>query len=308
MLPTLDTPIPPGKSAMWCASLQLAWNELKSIPGAVEMAGPANPVADRLNRAGNPTSDLPAGSYYARSGLIKDGVVDAIRKEMAERFPAMTFPDRAPDPGTLAMAYAYLAASVKFAIPFFDENSMRFRDSSGQETRVACFGLGVDRRGVPSESVRNQVAVLHYDDLREETEFILDPAKDTEPNQIILARIRPAETLAKMVNRIDKLMGEGEPAGEHEPLLIPNLSFMLEHHFAELEGSDKLLQAIQVVRFELNRSGAELESEARLHVLAKAVRRMVFDGPFLLMMKKRGAKNPFFVLWVDNAEILTPRS
>src|SRR5262245_61995271 len=29
ILPTLDSPIPGGKSAIWCISLQLAWNVLK---------------------------------------------------------------------------------------------------------------------------------------------------------------------------------------------------------------------------------------------------------------------------------------
>ncbi len=30
----------------------------------------------------------------------------------------------------------------------------------------------------------------------------------------------------------------------------------------------------------------------------------VCDHPFLIVVKKRGAKRPFFVMWVDNAELL----
>jgi hypothetical protein len=30
----------------------------------------------------------------------------------------------------------------------------------------------------------------------------------------------------------------------------------------------------------------------------------LFDKPFLVYMKKRGAEHPFFVMWVDNAELL----
>src|SRR5438552_18000947 len=29
IVPTLDTPVPEGKSAVWCASFQLAWDRLK---------------------------------------------------------------------------------------------------------------------------------------------------------------------------------------------------------------------------------------------------------------------------------------
>jgi len=35
-----------------------------------------------------------------------------------------------------------------------------------------------------------------------------------------------------------------------------------------------------------------------------ANRRFVFDKPFLIVMKKRGAERPFFVMWVANAELL----
>lgn len=31
----------------------------------------------------------------------------------------------------------------------------------------------------------------------------------------------------------------------------------------------------------------------------------VCDRPFLIVVKKRGAKQPFFVMWVDNAELLS---
>ncbi len=30
----------------------------------------------------------------------------------------------------------------------------------------------------------------------------------------------------------------------------------------------------------------------------------IFDRPFLIVVKKRGAERPFFVMWVDNAELL----
>jgi hypothetical protein len=30
----------------------------------------------------------------------------------------------------------------------------------------------------------------------------------------------------------------------------------------------------------------------------------VFDRPFLIYLKKRGATRPYFAMWVDNAELL----
>jgi len=61
---------------------------------------------------------------------------------------------------------------------------------------------------------------------------------------------------------------------------------------------------MQTIRFRLDRSGAELASEARMPC-APAATHYVCDRPFLIVMKKRGAERPFFVMWVDNAELLS---
>ena len=55
--------------------------------------------------------------------------------------------------------------------------------------------------------------------------------------------------------------------------------------------------------FRLVRCGADLRSEAKAVYLAAATN-SVFDRRFPLYMKKRGAKNAFFAMWVDNAELL----
>lgn len=31
---------------------------------------------------------------------------------------------------------------------------------------------------------------------------------------------------------------------------------------------------------------------------------MIFDKPFLIMLKRAGAKSPYFALWVANVELL----
>src|SRR5271166_1772791 len=56
-VPTLDTPIPDGKSAVWCASFQLAWDKLKTdiVKGPVKISN-AEAICDRLNKAG-PVAD-----------------------------------------------------------------------------------------------------------------------------------------------------------------------------------------------------------------------------------------------------------
>ncbi len=61
--------------------------------------------------------------------------------------------------------------------------------------------------------------------------------------------------------------------------------------------------ALQAIDFRLDRSGVGLESESTM-VWASVAPCFKFDRPFLIVVKKRGAERPFFVMWVDNAEFL----
>jgi hypothetical protein len=69
VLPTLDTPIPAGKSALWCSSFQLAWDELKKLAGGPILVENAEEPAARLNDSRWPEDDLPPGAGYARAGF-----------------------------------------------------------------------------------------------------------------------------------------------------------------------------------------------------------------------------------------------
>jgi hypothetical protein len=61
--------------------------------------------------------------------------------------------------------------------------------------------------------------------------------------------------------------------------------------------------AQQDICFRLDRSGAELASESKMYAMPVATH-YVFGKPFLIYMQKRGEKQPYFVMWVDNAELL----
>src|SRR5262245_40446174 len=73
VVPTLATPIPKGKSAIWCSSLQIAWNHLKDdVVGAPVRIRNAETLAERLNQAGQSETDLAPGTCYAAAGMVKD--------------------------------------------------------------------------------------------------------------------------------------------------------------------------------------------------------------------------------------------
>jgi len=95
---------------------------------------------------------------------------------------------------------------------------------------------------------------------------------------------------------------------------VPNLNWKIEHRLAELEGADKKLlipgregywlqEAFQTIEFRLDKSGAVVASESEVSFAAEP-RQYSFASPFLIVLRKRGTPVPFFVMWVDNAELL----
>ena len=61
--------------------------------------------------------------------------------------------------------------------------------------------------------------------------------------------------------------------------------------------------AQQTIQFGMDKSGAELASESVM-IFKSAPMAFHFNRPFLIIMKKRDSAQPFFVMWVDNAELL----
>jgi hypothetical protein len=309
IVPTLDTPMPPGKNVIWCSSFQVAWSHMKDevVKAPIKVAN-AQAVADRLNNAPQSEADLDPESFYAAAGFAPE-VIARIQHEMAARFPTVPRPVFDVADGW-AVAYAYLAAGAKFTIPFFENDEpFEFEDSSGKKTAVTSFGLrGKDTWAY--EELHRQVAVLYckMEGLGPPSQFVVDPCRTSNPNQVILACIPTKASLAEMVCDLAGTIGAESRSEDNrlrlnESLLVPNLVFDVKHRFRELEGPGGFALAFQMVRFRLDRSGAELASEAQL-VRPAVPRHLLFDRPFLIVMRKRGAQHPFFVMWVDNAELL----
>jgi hypothetical protein len=106
----------------------------------------------------------------------------------------------------------------------------------------------------------------------------------------------------------------------NDTLLVPDVLYKLTHHFKELLGKFLgnpqwrdyfFFEAMQMIDFSLSRTGVTLKSEARIGAAAgsrvpiEEPRKLHFNRPFLIYVKKReGGNSPFFLMWVDNAELM----
>jgi prepilin-type processing-associated H-X9-DG protein len=334
---TLDCPLPEHKNAIWCSTLQMAWDKFKKdlIRAPIQVRG-AEELANRLNRLEFPTNDIEAKSYYVAAGFVKEGIIEQIRKDMARQFPsepAPVFDERYKTLPRVATAYAYLNVGVGFQLPYYTYlRRFDFADSNGLRAGVTAFCAQTSERSADSGPVREQVEVLYYDDGRppETAQFAVDLSKGTEPYQVILALMARRATLGEAAASLREKAAafKNDPGYEVlrklrpvDTLVVPDVVYRLTHHFDELLGKflgnagwqdASIFDAVQKIDFTLSRTGVVLRSAARMGTTASRSaaqlakpRHLHFDRPFLICVRKREPEaTPFFLMWVNNAELM----
>jgi len=320
----IDEPITPGTNLIWCATLPLAWNEMVSLTGQKvtfldELPQP--PALATLNEGAITRSVLDEPSYFAQAGVVQDGIVDQILAVMAARFPEVTpnLPDAPMNP-TDFIAYAYLLKNLVFPLPF--EKLPQPLDFAGEG--VLAFGISGKSRVDPA--ILQQVSVL---DCVSNDDFVIELKTDSETDQVILAKVQPGATLKATVSAVlARTTGDERVALREDDILkIPKFNFDITRSYDEWVGRPfaapllstrffgradvpyAIVGAIQLIRFELNEAGVRLESQATIHggaatSIPPTPISLVFDRPFLLLMKLASADQPYFAMWIDNPELL----
>ena len=320
VVPTLDAPIQKGMNAIWCASFLSAWKTVETDLAKEPLSLQGSPeIALALNKALDPRPYIPEASLYVAAGWNQKGIIDQIRKDLAKRFPSEPQPSF---PGILPnsfVAYAYLEANLKFTLPYFQNHEpLVFSDRAGKQTELSSFGIRPEDDYAYFE-LRKQPRVLFAatdDDFRL-LECVVDLDHTSKPSQVILALVKKKPTLAELLESVKEKIAKAENEesqegiGPNDVLLVPDIVWRISHRFAEIEGREftnstlkgqKIDVAQQDIRFRLDRSGAELKSEAKTYMLPVPTF-YAFDRPFLLYMTKRGARMPYLVVWIENSEL-----
>ena len=233
-----------------------------------------------------------------------------------ERLSPELIPEKPANPGPYDfVTYAYLYKNLAFSNPFRDNTPIRFNGVPVQN-----FGFNSDTDGL-SEDVLRQVKIYDY---KSSGDFVVELKTKAPNDELILAKVTPGPTLEATVEAVLQRIAANKPemAGRSDRMAVPKLNFDLRKDFSELEGlildpspmakiKNKLVidKAQQLIRFQLNERGAILKSEAVITMKALAMlpgHLLVFDHPFLILMKQADSTKPYFALWVGNATLLVP--
>lgn len=295
-IPTLEHKISNNNNSVYCATLLFAWDEIRN-----QINSPLT-ISDKyadLKLLDNSTSfkNVLKSNEYEVSGEVDDDLIKA-RAEFNKSLP------------------------FELKLQSFT-NKLIF---DGQ--KVSSFGVN----GFDSYEQLKIVEIIYY---KNDNNFIIKLLPKDKEHEIILFKTEQNfKSIAKMTNEIEKLteIGKSEKKNkkvnwkyyysEEDIVIIPKFNFNIETNYTNLEGNRfnsnkqnfQIERAWQRTAFILDESGAEIESEAEIAVAVEEMeeeyekpkpKKMVFDKPFLILLKRIDAKNPYFGLWTTNTELMT---
>jgi len=324
VLPHAQGDIVPGRNYVYCATFQLAWNELQNriIEEPILLDG-TPPMADFLNQQAFRREDLSKDAYLAKAGAVKDGVVDQLREQMRRRFPDAAFEVPKKLEQNVYVAYAYLQKSLPFR-EVFDRltDPVAFRSEAGVDN-VAAFGVrDFDDQSDRSAALKKQVTILSY---VSDDDFVVRLNAASSKDELVLAKVPRQKTLAATLRAVRERIEQRDKQDHvsslqyEETLAIPIVTLGVWREYTELLGRDILNPdflglyvsvARQGIRFRLDETGARLESGA--YLAAKCAeppqrRRFVFDRPFLLYLRETKSDRPYLAMWIETPELLEKR-
>ncbi len=295
-VPTLESPICSDTNAVYCATLLFAWDEVR------KNIGTPFSIPDRYHDL----KMLNASTSFR--DVLKHGEYEAIGKVNGDCiFTRASFEKKLP---------------FDFKLQKY-EHKLKF---DGQ--KVAAFGV----EGDDHEDMKQIVEILYY---KNDKNFIIKLKPTDKEHEIVLFKTeKKYGTMAEMTAATDSLIqiGKKERAVANKKwkyqflsddvVMVPDIDFDISATFDKLVGNVfeantdtyKILKAWQRTAFKLDEAGAEVKSEAEFELVLACIeqeeeakptpKKMIFDKPFFVMLRRTDATNPYFCLYVANPELL----
>lgn len=290
-LPTLEHTISKEKNAVYSASFLYAWDEIKLKFGKPLIVDPSSKDLPFINNSNSHKNTLLKGEYKTSIEVGKDFI----------------------------SAKAEFSKSLKF-----DEKMISFTDKlMFDNVKVASFGLQKY-----DAKIAKIIHILYYQD---DNNFIVKLSAKDSSHEIVLFKTvdQTFNDLGQMIDEMNSRIEISSKAQNKENiwrykfeelnrLVIPKINFNIENNYASLISERfhvlasmyYIRTAYQKTAFMLDENGAEVKSNSSFFAV-KSVKpfnsnpkNLVFDKPFLLVLKRVDNKNPYFALWVCNAELM----
>ena len=292
---TLENPISENKNIIYAPAFLYAWDKIKEQLKSPIIVGSTNSIDfNLLNKSISHQSSLTDNEYSATAEIV-EGVIIA-------------------------------KAFFNKTLPFETKLQVLDEPINFDTTKVSAFGMYYY-----NEDAIKFTRILYYKD---DNNFILKLIPKDKQHEIILVKgLDKYQTLRDAIKLANNLVAQGKKEQIDNKLLwkyqivhedifaIPAIKFNIATNYKNIEGQgfstgDNKKHSVEVAYqrtgFIFNENGAVVESEAvavtdtaSAEPIITHPKKMIFDKPFLIIIKRADKTNPYFVMKVANAELLT---
>jgi hypothetical protein len=288
---TLENPIDKTKNIVYSASLLFAWDQIKQELGSPIVVNEDLTDLFLLNNS-NSYKKVLNKLEYVSSVKITDSRITA-------------------------------KAQFAKSLPFLEKLNSYKNKLTFDSTKVSSFGANGHY-----DFLYSIIEILYY---QNDSNFIvrLNP-KDKEHQILLLMTSKECNTLGAYYAELNTLIEKGKVVQRdyksswrcsfmtEDQLIVPKFSFNISKNYNCMEQkpfeTNKTTFWVEEIwqrtAFILDESGAEIESEATavaslLESEALPIpKKLIFNKPFCLFLARTKATNPYFAMWVANAELM----
>lgn len=293
-VPTLENPINGNKNVVYATAFLYAWDKVKQeLKAPITLTDKNSNEFKLVNQSTSYKNTLTDGEFSAEVETVGDAII--------------------------------ARAFFNKTLPFPSKLQKLDKPISFNKTNVSAFGIQSYE-----EEAAKFTQILYYKD---DDNFVLRLTPKDNEHQILLVKgIDKGPNLLSAIEQANKLItvGNKERAlpkvswkytlNDIDIFSIPVIKFNIETHYNTIRGQafttngklHHVEEAYQRTGFILNENGAVVESEAYTTTDSSATepikilpKKMVFDKPFFVIIKRTKSDNPYFVMYVRNTELLT---
>jgi hypothetical protein len=291
-LPTLEDKIDPNKNAIYAATKSLAWDELKMFFGDSIFVNPKDTDLALLN-----------SSVLHRNALSKTDYNSIV----------------AVDSGTIRITTS-MFEQFQFETTF--EKFSRKLNFNGKF--VECFG----EEPTHESDIRLDIGVIYFDD----DNFLLIPRLKGNRTLFLLKTEKRFERPVDMLDELKKYFAQSRVFRDNmstywrtvylgeDQIIIPKIRFNIETNYPQFENKSFVVnhanyiiaQSYQRIAFNMDEKGVTFESVVKLEIFGtndveeeKTVpKKLIFDKPFYIILRKNNATVPYFIAYIQNPELM----
>lgn len=311
--PLKSVKIEKNKSYIFSESAVLGWHTLFSFLSEAPEPRKSSKMVDELNAivSNNYVPPIENKFFVAKSGYYNSNFMDSFQREYVQKFNQVYVPKKEYS-NTEILTLATIVKNIGFKSELDDKfYSVPFNDS----IYVEYFGFKQYEEKIKHRSIR----LIDY---KNSNDFILKILCKDTLDEVYLAKIQPGKDLQSMYDAIIKRVNSGKieiPDGNCE-LMIPYIKFdttttineLVNMEFVNKKNQSQILQnCSQSTQFELFETGISFKSEyesiiefADLEIDRNKIRKLYFNHPFLIILKRKGSQEPYFLYWVAGTEFM----